>query len=135
MKRIALLILSFTYLSLNLGLAISKHYCGNFLKEVKLVHQNHDEHEHEHDCHNGCMMHTCCSDEEIALEIDDSQKLPETTTVVFFTGFANLPPTTLHYLKKLVEPQTTTSPYTVVKVLPPLKEPLYIQHQSLTYYG
>lgn len=135
MKKTALIILSFVYLSLNLGLSISKHYCGDFLKEVKLVHQSHDEHEHEHDCHNGCMMHTCCSDEEIVLGIDDEQKLPEASPIVFFTGFISLPPTTLHFLKQPVETQTTHTPHKVVKVLPPPKEPLYIQHQSLTYYG
>lgn len=134
MKKVVLFSLAFMYLSLNLGLAVSKHYCGDFLKEIKLVHQNHTEHEHEHDCHNGCKMYTCCSDEEIALEIDEEQKLPESSSVVFFVGIQALPPTTLSFLNTK-PPYKTSQPYTVVKVLPPPKEPLYIQLQSLTYYG
>jgi hypothetical protein len=78
-RILSVILLLFLYLLPNIGLSISKHFCGGELSSISAFPF------HDHDC--GCgdeaMDNDCCKDEFSFLKLEDSQQKTQQVQISF----------------------------------------------------
>lgn len=114
------------YLILSIGVSVNAHFCGGNLKSVTVSSDG-----GKCCCDSKDNSNSCCSDKSAYVQYDNDNQ--EITTFKFEFGKFHVAFNNWVQNDTSVA-QTTTTLYECQKAPPP-KQPLWLRHCSLTYYG
>lgn len=122
MKRIAIIVALLTYLTLNLGISMNIHYCGDTIRFIDFFPI-----EKKSCC--SIKTKTCCNDKLAVIQNNTVQDGVSTFQYTIQKSYTAIIPTVYFSVTETVNPLAVTNNFTPARFLVKSTPPLYILNQ------
>lgn len=130
MNKVLIILFSAYYMLASVGVAINVHYCAGEVSSIDVLSKK-----SLCCCESDGQRSSCCDDETLFFQMDDEQQFFQSSKMNFEQSFKMIALSNLVTADILNSDDEDNFRFEDIIFSPPLKEPLWLNHCSLVYYG